>query len=225
MASRKQIDANRINAKKGGPKTPAGRAAVRNNAVRHGLTAEHPWLPGESHGPFLEVLNALRDEWKPVGVMENLLVEHIADSYWRRQRITLMEQGLFDVTGGDIEAETKEKFNVLTKQGELYLIVKEDIKKSDMLDRLYKYDARFERSFFKGVKELRSMQAARKAAPDDEIAPEVDEITPEVEETQAEKPEPKKIAEQSQFEPVALPQPPSATPHKPENDAPRELRT
>ena len=41
MATQQQIDANRRNAQKStGPTTPEGRAAVRHNALKHGLTAE-----------------------------------------------------------------------------------------------------------------------------------------------------------------------------------------
>ncbi len=41
MATEKQFEANRQNAQKStGPKTPEGRAAVRLNGVKHGLTAE-----------------------------------------------------------------------------------------------------------------------------------------------------------------------------------------
>ena len=41
MATEKQFEANRLNAQKStGPRTPEGRAAVRLNGVKHGLTAE-----------------------------------------------------------------------------------------------------------------------------------------------------------------------------------------
>ena len=41
MASEKQIEANRANAQHStGPKTPAGKAISRLNALKHGLTAE-----------------------------------------------------------------------------------------------------------------------------------------------------------------------------------------
>ena len=37
MVSEKQLLVNRENAKKGGPKTSEGKAAVRFNALKHGL--------------------------------------------------------------------------------------------------------------------------------------------------------------------------------------------
>jgi len=38
MASQKQIDANRRNAERStGPRTPEGKAIVKNNALKHGL--------------------------------------------------------------------------------------------------------------------------------------------------------------------------------------------
>ena len=50
MATEKQIAANRLNAQKStGPKTPEGRAAVRLNGVKHGLTAETLVLPAKAN--------------------------------------------------------------------------------------------------------------------------------------------------------------------------------
>ena len=48
MTSDKKAEANRRNALKStGPKTPEGKAAVRLNALRHGLRSEEILLPGE----------------------------------------------------------------------------------------------------------------------------------------------------------------------------------
>ncbi|HEX9841636.1 MAG TPA: hypothetical protein VGC20_02755 [bacterium] len=46
MASKKQIAANRRNAKKStGPRPPEGKAASAQNAVKHGLLSRTPLLP------------------------------------------------------------------------------------------------------------------------------------------------------------------------------------
>jgi hypothetical protein len=59
MASEKQFEANRQNAQKStGPKTPEGRAAVRLNGVKHGLTAETIVLKGESEADFTAMLDS-----------------------------------------------------------------------------------------------------------------------------------------------------------------------
>jgi hypothetical protein len=123
MATRKQINANRLNAKKGGPKTDAGRAAVRNNAARHGLASIHPVLIGEDSEPFRRFLKSLTDELQPVGIMEIMLVEQMADASWRRRRITMLEQGLFDVLRGEVEPEIKKKYDVINQQATLHLIM------------------------------------------------------------------------------------------------------
>jgi hypothetical protein len=47
VSSEKQIQANRINALKGGVKTAEGKAAVRLNAVSHGFFSNSVLLPGE----------------------------------------------------------------------------------------------------------------------------------------------------------------------------------
>ena len=80
-----------------GPKTPAGKAISRNNAFKHGLSAAHPVLVElEDEAEFNQYHQALIDELQPVGIMELMLVDQIADSYWRRQRIINLEVGLFD---------------------------------------------------------------------------------------------------------------------------------
>ena len=56
MATDKQIQANRRNARKStGPKTEEGKARSRNNALRHGLTAELAVLPHEDPHQYEEL--------------------------------------------------------------------------------------------------------------------------------------------------------------------------
>jgi predicted component of type VI protein secretion system len=96
MTSDKQIQANRQNALKStGAKTPEGKAAVRLNAVKHGLLSRETLLPGEDEEALKELGERLRDELQPVGEFENLLVERIIASYWRLWRLGRMEAGIF----------------------------------------------------------------------------------------------------------------------------------
>src|SRR5215471_13112905 len=57
MTTERQKAANRANARRStGPKTPKGKAAVRLNAIRHGLLARDAVLPGEDSDAFEELL-------------------------------------------------------------------------------------------------------------------------------------------------------------------------
>jgi hypothetical protein len=88
MPSAKKTQTNRQNALKStGPKTPEGKAAVRLNAVRHGLLSREVLLPGEDEGALRELNERLRDELQPVGEMESLLVDRIVTAYWRLRRL------------------------------------------------------------------------------------------------------------------------------------------
>jgi hypothetical protein len=210
MATDKQIDANRRNGKKGGPKTPAGRAAVRNNALKHGLSAQHPVIPGlEKQSDFDKYLNLLRQELQPAGIMEHMLVDQIADAYWRRQRIIQMETGMFEINRSEREKYTGENLQSLDAGAVLHHLAKYD---ADALARYYRYDALFERSFFKAWKELKSLQAARQSAPQPEA---------EVIETEEPEPQPTEFAKQTQIEPgqpAPTPNRGPGPPQKAEND-------
>ena len=56
MTTARQIVANRRNARKStGPRTPAGKAIVRKNALKHGLLSREVILPDEDEATLLEL--------------------------------------------------------------------------------------------------------------------------------------------------------------------------
>jgi hypothetical protein len=96
MTSEKQIDANRQNALKStGPKTPDGKSAVRQNALKHGLLSQEILLPGEDEEALRELGAHLRNELQPAGELEHLLFDRIIASYWRLRRLGRVEAGIF----------------------------------------------------------------------------------------------------------------------------------
>ena len=97
MTSERQIAANRANALHStGPKTPEGKAAVRHNALRHGLLARDVVLPEEDLDAFEDLLNQVRAELSPVGRIEELLVDRIVNIMWRLGRLARAETALVD---------------------------------------------------------------------------------------------------------------------------------
>jgi hypothetical protein len=96
MSSARKAAANRQNALKStGPKTPDGKAAVRLNALRHGLLSEEILLPGEDEEALRELAEDLRAELQPVGELEGLLVDRITSLLWRLRRLGRVEAGIF----------------------------------------------------------------------------------------------------------------------------------
>src|SRR6202035_4688312 len=97
MISERQLDANRRNAAKShGPKTPEGRAAVRHNALKHGLTAAEIILPTtEDKLEFEQFRAAFEVECQPVVPIEQVIVEDMVAARWRMNRARKMEPGFF----------------------------------------------------------------------------------------------------------------------------------
>src|SRR5215213_9264355 len=110
MASEKQAKANRANALNStGPKTPEGKAAVRLNALKHGLLSRETLLPGEDEEALRELGERLRDELQPTGELENLLVDRIISAYWRLRRLGRVETGMFAWERSEELAERAER--------------------------------------------------------------------------------------------------------------------
>src|SRR5258706_9089247 len=98
MATVKQINANRANARKStGPKTPEGKSVAKMNAVRHGILARHVVLQGQHDNErareFQQLYAEYREHFAPVGPLEEMLVERIVTTYWRLQRVLIAERG------------------------------------------------------------------------------------------------------------------------------------
>lgn len=89
MATLRQIKANRRNAKKGGPKTPEGKAVVRTNALEHGVFAST--LTDQDHEELVGLYDRLAAWLRPVGPVEEMLVEKLAQTYVRLQRCARAE--------------------------------------------------------------------------------------------------------------------------------------
>lgn len=68
-----------------------GYAAVRFNAVKHGILSRETILPHESHEDYESLLNELREEYAPNGPTENTLVEELASILWRKRRVLAAE--------------------------------------------------------------------------------------------------------------------------------------
>jgi hypothetical protein len=180
MTSVARVLANRSNAQKStGPRTPQGKAVVAQNAVRHGLCAARVVIKGEDPGEFELYRERMLGDLEPVGSVENMLAERIANLGWRLQRAERLEgaawatleakqvassaagPAAFLRPAGVALAETDE-------EAVLGQIVVKDFGEARVLDQLLVYERRIESSLYRTMGELRKQQVLRalKAAED-----------------------------------------------------------
>jgi hypothetical protein len=94
--SRKQLAANRRNAKKSsGPRTAAGRQTVSRNAVKHGLAGRFALLPHEDPIAHEAFCREFIDQFAPANATELNLAQTIGDDLWRLDRTVGLENNLF----------------------------------------------------------------------------------------------------------------------------------
>ena len=176
MATRKQAAASRENGLKGGVRTDRGKAISRLNARKHGifvtaLTAEDA---EEIYGAEDELIASLR----PVGRVEEMLVEKLALTYLRMQRCARTE--------AEFHVQTWEEPNELLNEEHWDRLQQERrwgkrgvAFRAEVFERMVKlidlYDTRLTNQFLKILHEIERMQRLR--AGEDVPPPVVAEVT------------------------------------------------
>src|SRR6185436_13014617 len=107
MTSLKQIEANRINALKStGPRTDEGKQRSRQNALRHGLTAETVITSRENAADYQIFEATIYAEYQPRTATSRELVARLASVLWRLRRSTSIETGLMQIQGELMRSRT-----------------------------------------------------------------------------------------------------------------------
>ena len=97
MVTSAQLAANKSNARHStGPKTPEGQAISARNNFRNGFSGAFTVLPWESQDEFDMLLGSLRDEHKPSGLTEMILVDKIAQAIWLSKRAIILQHVTFN---------------------------------------------------------------------------------------------------------------------------------
>jgi hypothetical protein len=98
MRSFRQIEANRSNARLStGPVTEEGKKRSRQNALRHGLTAETVIDALEDAEDYAAFEMAVTADYDAQSAVERELVLRLASLLWRLRRATAIESGLFKI--------------------------------------------------------------------------------------------------------------------------------
>src|ERR1700739_83157 len=103
MTSFRRIEANRRNARLStGPVTEEGKRKSRQNALRHGLTAETVIDALEDAEDYAAFETSVTADYDAQSAVERELVLRLASLLWRLRRATSMETGLFEDQAGDL---------------------------------------------------------------------------------------------------------------------------
>src|SRR5690349_3349812 len=90
-----RAEINRKNAQKStGPRTEAGKAASRANALKHGLTAttiDPVGAPGEPEGAYRARLDAWVEDTQPRNVLELVMIQRACRASWKLDRCARYE--------------------------------------------------------------------------------------------------------------------------------------
>ena len=205
MATQAQIDANRLNAQKStGPRTPDGKAAIRQNAFRHGFTSSIPVTQRETFEKVevQPLLAAFVEENQPVGINEEVLVYQMAEHFLFQRRASAL------LTSEIIDADYAEK-----NTPEIALVLR--------------YHTTAVRGFSKTLNDLRKLQKERKLQEIGFVSQEVEEIPVETPaEPQTPPAAPPELAPEAATQPIPAPspaEPTSTRPSQPRESTEKEL--
>ncbi len=182
MSTETQNHANRLNAQKStGPRTSKGKAAVSQNAVKHGLLTRQDVISSESQADFDLYREQMLSELAPASPMESMLAERIVSLSWRLKRTGRIQNQTIDAlnVGNTSSPLAKLTQSLLFKNRDqsqtaqsasaphlaLGRMAIKDFSHARVLDRLLMYERRIEHSLYKTILELQRLILIRKLDP------------------------------------------------------------
>jgi hypothetical protein len=139
---------NRANSRHStGPRTDSGKQRSSLNALRHGLTAASAVLPSEDQAAYDTYRRSFFDEYQPATPTETQLIQELADTAWRINRIPVLEAALLDRAANPPNDQARIDFDIVDAHR--------------ALATLGLHYQRLSRQFQKAVDQLRDIQAER----------------------------------------------------------------
>lgn len=158
MSSKKQVKANRENAKRGGVKTPEGKEISKMNALKHGLLSKEVLLEGEDEMSLTELGKSIRKEVQPKGEMERVLTERIISNVWRLRRVLEVERTIMEFEK-DFELNSRTHFDEPDRQVKRRAV--KQMLVNDDIEKITRYETKIEKGIYKALHELQRLQSAR----------------------------------------------------------------
>ena len=164
MATEKQVQANRENAQRStGPTSPEGKERSARNSLKHGLLAQEMVLLGEAAKELTAFREGLLADLRPEGELEQFLADRVVAAAWRLRRAVRVEEEMVE---GDWLSQNR------SWAKDHYLFPKRPAPTAEAaaastwrheqaFERLARYEAHIERGFYRALRELQRLQAAR----------------------------------------------------------------
>lgn len=143
-ASTKRVNATHST----GPRSERGRQRSSLNAITHGLTARVPTLPAEDPAAYQRHCRQLHDEHQPATPTETQLVQELADTARRLNRIPLLEADVLARAAAPLPADHEITFDIVDAHR--------------LIANLGIQGNRLSRQFQKALATLRDIQAERR---------------------------------------------------------------
>jgi len=186
MSTEAQILANRRNAQKStGPRSRQGKAAVSQNAVKHGLLTRQDVISSESQADFCLYRERMLGELAPASPMESMLAERIVSLSWRLKRAGRIQNQTIDALNADnnsspltkltqslfFKGRDQSQAGTSTSAANLTLgrMAIKDFANARVIDRLLMYERRIEHSLYKTILEFQRLHLIRKLDPECEM--------------------------------------------------------
>jgi len=149
LATPARAAANRRNALHStGPRTESGKQRSALNALTHGLSSQSAVLPSEDPAAYQLHCRQLHDEYQPKTPTEIQLVQELADTAWRLNRIPSLEADLLARASDHHRGHDPIAYNIV------------DLHRT--LATLGLHGQRLSRQFHKTLDQLRAIQSDRR---------------------------------------------------------------
>jgi hypothetical protein len=159
LATQLISEINRANAQKStGPTSKPGKQRSRMNAVKHNLSGQHLMLQDTELEAYNRLSASMLNDLNPKSEPERQIAEKIVDINFRLNRLTAIENNLFNfgITANETGTDHDDRLEVMAAQTRAW------IEHAGYLDTLGRYENRLSRQLLKYQEEFERLQAVRK---------------------------------------------------------------
>jgi hypothetical protein len=155
-----RAEINRANSQHStGPKSVEGKRKSSVNALRHGLTGQIVVMPTEDLQAYQRHLESFTEEYRPQGATEAHLVQALADTSWRLNRVAALETNLLSL---GVASGSGPSISAPQQIQDALAIAAALESQSKALSNLSMHSQRLSRQFERTAAQLRELQQTRR---------------------------------------------------------------